>query len=88
MVYIETIGTAATPSGRQKMDMTSYNTADLKNAVDMDKWAVIEEAHRRAEKAAKAAAKARKALARAEAEIEECAKAMNAAHMYNPPVAA
>ena len=72
--------TAKATAGETKMDMTSYNTCELKNAVDMDAWAVRLEATRRANAAEKKIAKYKAAIAKAEAEISECAKAMNAAY--------
>jgi hypothetical protein len=70
-----------TQTGDTKMDLTAYNTAELKNVTDLDAYAVRAEAERRAAKATKAIAKAQAAMRKAEAELAECAAAISAAYV-------
>jgi hypothetical protein len=62
------------------MDMTGYNTAELKNSVDIDRYAVRLEAEKRAKASEKAIARAKAAIAKHEREIEECQKAIRACY--------
>lgn len=62
------------------MDLTTYNTAELKLVADLDAYAVRKEAEARAAKAARAIGKARAAIMKAERELAECEAAIKAAY--------
>jgi uncharacterized small protein (DUF1192 family) len=76
--------------GVPKMDMSKYDTHNLKSAVDLDAYAVRDEAYRRSALLCKKIARLNAQLITLNAENEECGRAIHAAYQFigsNPGIA-
>jgi hypothetical protein len=58
------------------MDMSEYKTSELKTAVDLDVYAVRDEAYRRSDKIRKQLERAKAKVAQLQAEHDECGYAL------------
>lgn len=67
------------PSPNAPLDLSKYATAELKLVVDLDHYAVRDEAYRRSERLVKRLATAEKRVSDLHQELKECGLAIDAA---------